>query len=80
MKSLIKQEHFASELKKVAVITAGEVELVKALAEGKSMVDIARITKRSIKTVENRFYKLRVKTGRRKNTFLVASFKEYGLI
>lgn len=80
MKTLIKREDFEIGLKKVAIITAGEVELVKALAAGQSMVDIARITKRSLKTVENRLYKLRVKTGRRKNTLLVADFKDCGLI
>jgi DNA-binding NarL/FixJ family response regulator len=80
MKTLIKREEFLLELKKVALVTAGEIELVKFLAEGNSMVDIARVTKRNLKTIENRLYKLRKKTGRRKNTFLVADFKDSGLI
>jgi DNA-binding NarL/FixJ family response regulator len=80
MKQLILEEDYLEAMKKVAIITNGEHEIVKEMAAGKSAEDIARALKRSLYTVQNRIYNLRKKTGYRKNTFLVAAFKDQGLI
>lgn len=80
MKQLILRSEYLLAMKKVAIITDGERDLVKEMAAGKSSRDIAREWKRSYYTIENRLYALRRKTGLRKNTFLVAAFKDQGLI
>jgi len=80
MKQLISVEDHALSMKKVAIITKGERQIVAEMAAGKSAEDIARALNRSLYTVQNRIYSLRKKTGYRKNTFLVAAFKDQGLI
>jgi DNA-binding CsgD family transcriptional regulator len=80
MKQLISVEDHALAMKKVAIITKGERQIVAEMAAGKSAEDIARALNRSLYTVQNRIYSLRKKTGYRKNTFLVAAFKDQGLI
>lgn len=80
MKRLISAEDHALAMKKVAIITKGERQIVAEMAAGKSAEDIARALNRSLYTVQNRIYTLRKKTGYRKNTFLVAAFKDQGLI
>jgi DNA-binding NarL/FixJ family response regulator len=80
MKKLILAKDHALDMKKVAIITDGERQIVAEMAAGKSAEDIARALNRSLYTVQNRIYTLRKKTGYRKNTFLVAAFKDQGLI
>jgi DNA-binding CsgD family transcriptional regulator len=80
MKQLILKSDYEVAMKKVAIITPEELKLVKAMGEGKSAEDLKREWKRSLHTIKNRMYALRVKTGYRKNTLLVAAFKDQGLI
>jgi len=80
MKKLILAKDHALDMKKVAIITDGERQIVAEMAAGKSAEDIAKALNRSLYTVQNRIYTLRKKTGYRKNTFLVAAFKDQGLI
>jgi DNA-binding CsgD family transcriptional regulator len=80
MRQLILEADYQEAMKKVAIITSGEHDIVKEMAAGKSAEDIARALKRSLYTVQNRIYNLRKKTGFRKNTLLVAAFKDQGLI
>jgi DNA-binding NarL/FixJ family response regulator len=79
-KQLILQEDYQIAMKKAAIITKGELEIVQKMAAGLSALDIARELKRSFYTVQNRIYNLRKKTGFRKNTLLIAAFKDQGLI
>jgi DNA-binding NarL/FixJ family response regulator len=80
MKQLILKSAHQETMKNVALITQNELDLATAMSEGKSAVDISRLWKRSIFTIEHRMYNLRKKTGYRKNTLLVAAFKDQGLI
>jgi DNA-binding NarL/FixJ family response regulator len=80
MKQLILKSDFEVAMKKVAIITPEELKLAQAMGAGKSAVDLAREWKRSLHTIKNRMYALRVKTGCRKNTVLIGAFKDQGLI
>ena len=80
MKQLISAEDYALAMKKVAIITKGEQQIVSEMAKGLSAGDIAKALKRSLYTIQNRIYTLRKKTGYRKNTYLIAAFKDQGLI
>lgn len=80
MKTLILEADYEMAMKKVAKITPEELKLAAAMGEGKSAVDIAREWKANFLTIKSRMYALRKKTGLRKNTLLVAAFKDQGLI
>lgn len=76
MRHLMLQSEYEDIMKKMAIITDDELRLVKEMAAGKSASDIAREWGRSFYTIKTRMYTLRVKTGYRKNTLLVAAFKD----
>jgi len=80
MKEIVLVSKHRETIKNKAFITDGELDLVKKMADGMSADDIARQLKRSLYTVQTRFYRIRKKTGYRKNTLLVAAFKDQGLI
>lgn len=80
MKTLILEKDYQLAMKKVAIITDEELRLAKEMVAGKPAVEIAKAWGRSFHTIKNRMYGLRKKTGYRKNTLLVAAFKDQGLI
>jgi DNA-binding CsgD family transcriptional regulator len=80
MKQLILEEDYRLAMKKVAIITDEELKLAKEMVAGKPAVEIAKAWGRSFHTIKTRMYQLRRKTGYRKNTLLVAAFKDQGLI
>lgn len=80
MKQIILSPDYKIAMKNVAIVTEGELNIVKEMASGKSADDIAKQLKRSLFTIQTRIYRIRKKTGFRKNTLLVAAFKDQGLI
>jgi DNA-binding CsgD family transcriptional regulator len=80
MKQLIPASDYKMAMKRVAIVTEREVYLVKELASGKNIGDIARLLGRSKRTIEVGIYRLQKKTGCRKAPLLVAAFKDQGLI
>lgn len=80
MKQIILGSDYKLAMKNVAIVTDGELNIVKEMASGKSADDIAKQLKRSLFTIQTRIYRIRKKTGFRKNTLLIAAFKDQGLI